>query len=131
VDIDCRGILNLTGKSPSFLMTNDIRITHDFAENIRQEAAEIFFDAFRKKIEWMLGGRTKSAGFHSIRLEVVQSNSRARALCERIGFKTFRKNRLRQSSYLFGFSSTTEIMLNIAELGNRTILVGEIEAYAA
>ena len=51
----------------------------------------------------------KAQGCTSVRLDVIDSNPRARALYERVGFKPGRQSELGVLRHLFGFRSATEM----------------------
>ena len=55
----------------------------------------------------------KSAGFHRVRLDVVNSNPRAKALYERMGFTAFGEENIGLLKYIYGFSSVTKMLLEI------------------
>ncbi|MGA0541335.1 GNAT family N-acetyltransferase [Neotabrizicola sp. VNH66] len=52
----------------------------------------------------------RARGYASIRLEVIDSNWRARALYERMGFVATRTERMGPLRYLFGFSAATTMV---------------------
>jgi ribosomal protein S18 acetylase RimI-like enzyme len=54
-------------------------------------------------------------GYASIRLEVIDSNWRARALYERLGFMATRTEKLGLLSHLFGFSAATTMVRPLGE----------------
>jgi ribosomal protein S18 acetylase RimI-like enzyme len=52
----------------------------------------------------------RSRGYSAIRLDVVDSNTRARALYERLGFEPLRSERLGALRHVFGFASATSMV---------------------
>jgi ribosomal protein S18 acetylase RimI-like enzyme len=56
-------------------------------------------------------------GYHSIRLDVIQDNWRARALYERQGFLPTRTEELGALRYLFGFASSTTMVRPLRDPG--------------
>ena len=57
-----------------------------------------------------LYGEARGRGYAAIRLEVVDTNSRARALYEREGFAAIATDRLGLLRYAFGFTSATTMV---------------------
>lgn len=57
--------------------------------------------------------RARADGLHSVRLDVIDSNPRARALYERLGFAAGEVHRLGPLRHIFGFQSATEMRKDI------------------
>lgn len=56
-------------------------------------------------------------GFSAIRLDVIDTNIRARALYERMGFAPWRKDSSGALKYVFGFDRSTAMVRDIAPAG--------------
>ena len=56
-------------------------------------------------------------GYGSIRLEVIDSNWRARALYERLGFMATRTEKLGPLRHVFGFSAATTMVKPLRQIG--------------
>jgi ribosomal protein S18 acetylase RimI-like enzyme len=54
--------------------------------------------------------RAMSLGYHELRLDVIDSNLRARALYERLGFRALRTEPIGMLRHLFGFDASTTMV---------------------
>jgi len=61
-----------------------------------------------------IANHAKTNGYHRVRLDVIDSNFHARKLYERKGFKAINTDDLGPFKHLFGFSSATEMVLEIS-----------------
>lgn len=60
-----------------------------------------------------IADHARKSGLHSVRLDVIDTNPRARALYEREGFVAHRTEKLGPLRHLFGFSASTEMRLEL------------------
>lgn len=60
-----------------------------------------------------INSHARATGRHYVRLDVIDTNPRARALYESRGFKPTEKENLGPLKYLFGFSSSTTMVLKV------------------
>ena len=59
--------------------------------------------------------QAKAQGLSKVTLDVIDSNPRAKALYERVGFKPTRTETLGPLRHIFGFSSATKMVLTIKD----------------
>ena len=62
------------------------------------------------------GGRTEAQarGYGQVRLDVIDTNWRAKALYERLGFKVLKTDQLGLLRYIFGFASSSTMVKDLA-----------------
>lgn len=65
----------------------------------------------------MLCAEAEARGHDAIRLEVIDTNIRARALYERLGFRVIKHDRLGLLRHAFGFESAATMVCNLTEHG--------------
>ncbi|WP_151718272.1 GNAT family N-acetyltransferase [Gemmobacter serpentinus] len=63
-----------------------------------------------------LCAEARARGYAALRLEVIDSNPRARALYERIGFRVIKQERLGILRYAFGFDAAATMVLDLPKL---------------
>ncbi len=56
-------------------------------------------------------------GYHAVRLDVIDTNWRAKALYQRLGFRVLKTQRIGLLRYVFGFAATLTMVRTLAEAG--------------
>jgi ribosomal protein S18 acetylase RimI-like enzyme len=64
-----------------------------------------------------LCGEARRRGYPEVRLEVIDSNRRARALYERLGFRVLKTERIGLLAHVFGFRAATTMILPLEQDG--------------
>ena len=67
------------------------------------------------KLLTRIADHARATGHHAVRLDVIDTNPRARALYERVGFKAKGQTKLGPFARVFGFSSATTMVLEVGE----------------